>query len=469
MEPERLAEFCQARHGSLLAPAGCGKTETIAHAVRWHQERDESTLVLTHTHAGVSAIESRLRQGQGGSSRRVRVETIAGWCLRFGASYPSISGLKVDTPTGPQWDEVYEAATRVASSPVRRVISASYAAVYVDEYQDCTQRQHALIRALAQAVPCKVLGDPLQGIFCFGDNELVAWDEVEAVFPPFPRLSTPWRWASTNPKLGNWLAEARLRLEAGEPLSLRGAPVEWRSLPSDQWRSSAQLRVAKEIGQRAGSTVCIMQWPSQCNGMAQKLGGAFSVMEPMESEDLTRAAAAIGGAAGADRIDALLAFAAKCMTGVNDQLKTIAEAAKAQRATRSKKHPAQRVALEAMARDDSPSALLAALEAVRETEGTTLYRRELYDALEGATRAWTGEGSLAEAAWETRNQARKRGRSTIAGNAISRTLLVKGLQYDHVAILDADCLDRRNLYVALTRARRTLTVMSKDVTLCPSG
>ncbi|MDT5139186.1 MAG: hypothetical protein QOD58_3448, partial [Mycobacterium sp.] len=44
---------------------------------------------------------------------------------------------------------------------------------------------------------------------------------------------------------------------------------------------------------------------------------------------------------------------------------------------------------------------------------------------------------------------------------VSRTVLVKGLEYDHAIVCAADDIGSvRNFYVALTRPRKTLTVMS---------
>lgn len=43
---------------------------------------------------------------------------------------------------------------------------------------------------------------------------------------------------------------------------------------------------------------------------------------------------------------------------------------------------------------------------------------------------------------------------------VSRTVLVKGLEYDHVIISDLERLtDHCNLYVALTRARKSVTMI----------
>lgn len=43
---------------------------------------------------------------------------------------------------------------------------------------------------------------------------------------------------------------------------------------------------------------------------------------------------------------------------------------------------------------------------------------------------------------------------------VSRTVLIKGLEFDHVLIANLQALDDpQNLYVALSRARKSLTVM----------
>jgi hypothetical protein len=48
---------------------------------------------------------------------------------------------------------------------------------------------------------------------------------------------------------------------------------------------------------------------------------------------------------------------------------------------------------------------------------------------------------------------------------VARTLLIKGLEFAHAIVIDADGLDARNLYVALTRGSSSLTVVSASDTL----
>ena len=44
---------------------------------------------------------------------------------------------------------------------------------------------------------------------------------------------------------------------------------------------------------------------------------------------------------------------------------------------------------------------------------------------------------------------------------------MKGLEFDHVVVLDADGFDARNLYVALTRGAKSLTIVSRDKIITP--
>ena len=67
--------------------------------------------------------------------------------------------------------------------------------------------------------------------------------------------------------------------------------------------------------------------------------------------------------------------------------------------------------------------------------------------------------SLADAVWDIQNCLRHAGRR-LGKKSIGSTLLVKGLEFDHAVIIDADSLSRKNLYVGLTRPIRSLTILS---------
>jgi hypothetical protein len=75
------------------------------------------------------------------------------------------------------------------------------------------------------SVPTCVLGDPMQAICGFGNDNLAKWEEqVCAYFPLVGELTTPWRWINADAEpLGRWLLEARGKLLCGEPIDLRAA------------------------------------------------------------------------------------------------------------------------------------------------------------------------------------------------------------------------------------------------------
>ncbi|WP_439408545.1 UvrD-helicase domain-containing protein [Bradyrhizobium sp. DASA03076] len=234
------------RRGSIVAAAGCGKTEQIALAVG---SSDGRRLILTHTHAGVDALTRRLRKHHVPTAK-YRIDTIAGWCLRFAASFPQRSGFSGVVPTtSAHWDSVYHAGARLLDSgAVDGVLLASYRGCFVDEYQDCTKQQHQVVSRLANLLPTCVFGDPLQAIFDFGDQQPVDWDSD--VFPLFERsaeLLTPWRWKNAeNLELAEWLQGVRTALENSNYLDLQSRPrcVTWTSLPA-----AAQRRQRVIVGE----------------------------------------------------------------------------------------------------------------------------------------------------------------------------------------------------------------------------
>lgn len=73
-----------------------------------------------------------------------------------------------------------------------------------------------------------------------------------------------------------------------------------------------------------------------------------------------------------------------------------------------------------------------------------------------------------EAAWQVRSRTRMVGRRH-PRCAVGTTLLVKGLEFDHAVVLNPEDLDARNLYVAMTRGAKSLTVFSRRRMITPAG
>lgn len=454
--------FAAARRAVVVAPAGCGKTELIARAVA--STASGRDLLLTHTHAGVRALRDRLKRDRT-PGRRASVDTIAGWCLRFTASYPNLSGLPTPQPTGNGWIEVYGAAARLLQEPViRRVIKESYTGVYVDEYQDCTRLHHAVIQELVSLLPCRVVGDPLQGIFGFGSDPLVDWDtDVFGLFERLPNLDEAWRWKGRNEPLGAWLLDLREPLIAGEEIDLERGPLTWLPCTPENQRSAC----LGLLSERKHSIVAIQKWPAGCHEVASKLNGSFSAMEPMECPDLLGWAKEIDSTTGTQRAVAVIDGAKRCFTAVGALLKKdreILAAGGLPTPSARAKNAHLTGALARVASSPSFAPVLEALQAIESVPGTVLYRRELWAEMKRTIRLFEAGGNtdLWSAAWTSRDQARLTGRR-VDLRTVSRTLLVKGLEFDHSIVLAADDLTAKELYVALTRGSRSLTVLSKNV------
>lgn len=470
------------RRGTVIAAAGCGKTEQIARATARSEGR---RLILTHTHAGVDALTDRLTKN-GIAEQKYHIDTIAGWALRFAAAFPQTSGLKVDSPlTNDEWNAVYEAATKLLrSGSVSRVITVSYSGLFVDEYQDCTLTQHELICALADEISTCLFGDPMQAIFGFRGNRPVDW--ATDVFPHFPKvgeLVTPWRWANAeNEALAGWLTYVRQCLETNSPINLVGCPscVRWRYLPpvSKARTEIAQRRkaifnacasVTVKEDQRLiviGDSANLKSRTSLAQSLAQF---GFSNIEPVGSADLFQHASLFESRIGFVRLEAVLDFVGDCMTG--SEKTGLLDAVKAHQAGRRKGAAKYgdliRYGTEVVG-SESWVPVLTLLEAMRLSPQTHLFRREMFFAMRTALHMVSaGQGiTLTDAVWETQNRLRHVGRRLGKWN-IGSTLLVKGLEFDHAVVVDADRMTQNDLYVALTRATRSLLILSRSQQITP--
>jgi DNA helicase-2/ATP-dependent DNA helicase PcrA len=67
--------------------------------------------------------------------------------------------------------------------------------------------------------------------------------------------------------------------------------------------------------------------------------------------------------------------------------------------------------------------------------------------------------TILEAANLYQREMRHMGRPISHQKLIGTTLLVKGLEFDHAVILDADLLGAKDLYVAITRGSKSLTII----------
>lgn len=448
-----------------MAAAGCGKTQLVVDALA--SIESGRSLILTHTNAGVDALRRRLRRG-GISSTRVSVDTLDGWCLRYVSSYPKLAGdVLPDADGGIDWGSLRKQMLQLlARTTIERVIRASYVGVFIDEYQDCDEHQHALASRLAELLPTRLLGDPLQAIFGFG-KPLPHWtDVVEAAFPRSNTLTTPWRWRGegANRELGEWVTHARVVIERGQRLDLRDRRIRLVEISSfNDWRAAAQEQCFELAKAHPNSTgVAILKWSSDSQMLARITGGRFQAVEAVSAKDAAQLLSALENARPPERPEVLLNFMMVVAIHNDRHLQELRNALDA----RACDAEHERAYSELMAVSDGGSFARAAeaLDAISRLPDTRVFRRELLWSVLDSLRD-AGERQPPDLVGALR---RRRSLASSMGRRLSRfaagtTLLLKGMEFDHAVVVHtggSKGFSANNLYVALTRASKSLTIIS---------
>jgi hypothetical protein len=282
-------------------------------------------------------------------------------------------------------------------------------------------------------------------------------------------LSTPHRWNQTNHALGTWLLDVRTRLIAGEQIDLSNAPLSWKStaIDTDQSRIAACHGVNPKRGE---STIALRKWRPQCHKLARSLKGRYRAMETVECEDLLEWAQKLDDASGIDRAKLMLKFAEMCIAGLPGAVKQFADRLAEGKQVRPQRDDYKRIvqAIELMKSSTSVCSLLEMMDALLAMNQPLVRARdELWREMKRALNEHRLQQnpSLRQTAWNLRHRLRHIG-TRVDRMALGTPLLVKGLEFDHAVVLDAaDHGDAESLYVALTRASRSLTVLSTQSVL----
>ena len=211
------------------APAGTGKTHISAELARVLAAGltgGKEVLLLAHTHAAIDEFKVRI-----GTRPGIRFETLDAFCLNLLRAHPRASGLPLplrpDHADASHWFSALtsSAADLLERAPdVARQIALHHPVVFFDEHQDARKTQHQVALCLRDSgARVRVLGDPMQAIYAFGGEPAVDWRVVCSEADLVVQLETPHRWDS-NRELGDWLIEVRTALQAGLSVPLSTAP-----------------------------------------------------------------------------------------------------------------------------------------------------------------------------------------------------------------------------------------------------
>ena len=477
------AGFIDALPASVVMPAGAGKTHLLAAATKHVVEGGGKVLVITHTNAGVHAVAARLRRF--GVTSGVQVTTITSLAFRLARAYPVLGERIAPRVMVPDDSQAYvQAATRaLAGRHIQAVLRASYTHVLVDEYQDCNIEHHAMVLKIKDAVGrVGVLGDPLQAIFGFSD-ELPDWDDVLSEFPEHPDITPePRRWAGHNENLGTWLFNIRSHLTAGRILQLDNPNyppgVRFTDISGNYLGVANAARAALSLP--ADETVLVISARHAASGrsIAGQLNGLYTVMEEVAGSFIVSWLSALVDANPDRYASWLFDFTKKChaKSGLLDPDplgKCYARGATGAHLLRtSAKREPVRIAIEALDRvaaNPTLGELAAAMDVIPNAPGIRLHSHEAWYDAKTAVRGAAAHGGdksllhteLSKARHSLRHAGRRERR-----RIISRTLLVKGLEYDHIIIADAgNHTEVNDFYVALTRARKSIHILANGASL----
>lgn len=452
----------------LKAPAGYGKTYTLSMCLKHTEGR---SLVLTHTHAGVYSIKQKLKD-TGISLKKYSVETITSFAQRY-VDYFYVNGDKPSQEDSANYYPfIVNQAKVIFSKPaIKRVLKATYSGLFVDEYQDCTLNQHLMLRSVMDCFPVRVLGDPLQGIFDFND-ELVDFDRDLDDFEIFPPLNIPQRWNQVGAnRLGAALADIRLKLEGRLPIDLLDYTDQIEVILAKEHEKhifrSDYFQVIKRLDNE--KSLLVLHPDSRNNKPRINFSKRFkniASIESIDDKDFYKLAKMI------DNLDM-----DRLLLGIRELSffifnKTGIERWFNDKGFKNKKDQLdkERVSkiLDLIDACDSVGVVGQILSLVQNLPKVDCSRRELFKSLLKAIEiASLNSVTVLEGMREQRNSIRRAGRR-VEGRHIGTTLLTKGLEFDVVVVLDAHKIESfKHLYVALTRCRKRLVLITENAELQP--
>jgi hypothetical protein len=472
-----LEKFLSGNKSLLIAPAGYGKTHTIAQCIVRLQNSGRQ-LVLTHTHAGVASLKEKISK-QGVPSKSFNVETISSFAQRYVLSF-SMNSAKYQVDAGGEvFSEIIRAAVKIFKiKPVRNILRCTYSNLFVDEYQDCTASQHELISVLAETLNTRIFGDPMQGIFGFKGEMTVDMDnesEMKEYADNRFELDTPQRWIQGNNQLlGDDLAEIRGLLKERREIVMKQYPSIETMVANALDIYDSKSRYNRKMWEILKQKNVLIIHPEQTSinprlKIVKNFNGIIALVESIDDKDFYRLAKNADAIALDYTYKKLYSMMCKLFnkTGMNDWFNLTG--IKKKRSPDERKR-SDRIALRLeTTRNGRPySWLEEILNDVSTLKGMKCYRRDLLKSLIRALRLADCEKINAEEAMtRVRNHIRRYGRR-LEGRCIGTTLLTKGLESEAVVILDAHKIKcPKNFYVAITRAVRKLYVFTETDILYP--
>lgn len=472
-----ILEFVANEKSMLVAPAGFGKTHTIAECLK-NIKCVKKQLILTHTHAGVASIKEKIKKENVPNSC-FEVETITSFAQKYVLSFFTGEIPKQEDSNHYYPFIIEKSIALIKLKPISQIVKSTYSGLIVDEYQDCTKKQHELILLLSELFPTHILGDFLQGIFGFNGEQLVEMNdsaEMKEFASSCHYLETPYRWLNgNNAALGEDLLKIRNVILDSKSIDL----TKFRSIETNIIVETDLYNPTKDYNQKIRKLLSekniLLIHPDSTSiyprlNIIKKFNNGFTLIESIDDKDFYKLANEADSITNNNNlIQSIITLCKKLFnkTGVQIWFNDNGFKRKTKIEDKHKITPIE--AKMRIIEDDFSFTLISAiLHDIKQLTGIKCYRRELFNSLCNALKdADQIKVSVFEAMIKQRNLTRRVGRK-IYGRCIGTTLLTKGLEFDTVAILNAHKFNcPKHLYVALTRASKRLIVFTEQTTLTP--
>ena len=339
----------------------------------------------------------------------------------------------------------------------------SYTGIIVDEYQDCTVSMHQLIVQLKSLLPCRVLGDDLQGIFGFRNNPLIGWCDVASEFAnDLGELETPHRWIKAeNEALGRWLLNSRSEFRQEQEPDYRGSPIDKRTV---RYADLGPLLVRLTHDKQGRICVIGSKKKPLASGIETTLVNKnYRVLEPNELPVLRSLIIQLSDGSPTENADAAFRFLTRAYGGLLSDDKTFAKKILEGEKQRSRRAD-RRLLCEKHTSGTTPQLVFDLVEYIERIGGTSCKLTESISALKCIVEGHRDTGTDLKTLYADEIGKRKYQSRSNVYRCIGSTLLVKGLEFDHCIILrgsdwQSSWGNHKDLYVALTRGSKTTTLL----------
>lgn len=461
----------------LVAPAGFGKTHTIAECLKNTQNKGKQ-LILTHTHAGVASIKEKIKKEEIPYSS-YEVETITSFAQKYVLSFYTGIDIPEQEDSKMYYPFIIEKAiTLFKLNPIKQVVSNTYEGLFVDEYQDCTIKQHELVLLLSKIFPTHILGDFLQGIFGFNGEQLVDMNnasEMEGFLLFKYELDKPQRWLNgNNSLLGEDLKNIREALIKRQEIDLtKYSSIELNIVPEVDLYNPTKVYNKKIRALLQEKNILVLHPDSTSIHPRLKIiksfNNGFTLIESIDDKEFYTLAKEADLITKDNVLATIIGLCYKLFgkTGLDNWFNENGFKRKTKATDKALLIPIESK-IKLIEQRISFSLVSDVLKDIKCLNEIKCYRRELLNSFcKSLEESEFQNTSVYEAMINKRNLTRRVGRK-IYGRCIGTTLLTKGLEFETVAIINAHKFDcPKHLYVALTRASKKLLIFTNHSTLIP--